>query len=153
MISMVLFMVFEVQVSDSLDDEFDSAVVFVLTGDGMAFPPGFLHRFVDGIQLQELAVVGPDLLFNMAGEEVRGESKGSVLLLLNGDVIRAFELDDVFRFQSVVVKASCLSFFQDRQIQFSAGGFQGVEVFDLRFDGSEVGHGFWGLRVNCGDLR
>jgi hypothetical protein len=70
--------------------------------------------------------------------EVSGQAKGAVGLLLEGDVIRAFELNDVIAFGFVFAIASGLDVREQGQPQPCTRQPQGLDVFDLRFDFREV---------------
>jgi hypothetical protein len=50
----------------SLDDEFDGAVLLLRPGDEVAFPTGFLHGSVDGVKLEQFAVVLSGFLLHTA---------------------------------------------------------------------------------------
>ena len=55
------------------------------------------------VELEEFAVSVTDLLFHVTIPEVRRNAIGSVRLFVQGDVIRAFELDDILALGFVVV--------------------------------------------------
>ncbi len=67
--------------------------------------PGFAHGLVDAVKLQELPVALTDFLFDVAVPEIRGEAERAVRLFIDGDVVGAFQPDDVVAFDSVLVIA------------------------------------------------
>jgi hypothetical protein len=60
---------------------------------------------VDSVELEEFAVSLTDLFFDVAIPDVSSEAKGAVRLLVEGDVVRAFELNDVIASDLVLVIA------------------------------------------------
>ena len=62
-----------------------------------------MRGFVDPVELEEFAVIPANLLFDVTLPEVGGEAESAVRLFVQGDVIRAFELDDVIAFGFVFV--------------------------------------------------
>lgn len=113
----------------------------------MAFAFGFPYSFVHAIQLQEFAIVLPDFLSNMAGIPITGQAIGVVWLLVQGDVIRAFELDDIFAMGLVSIISSSVGVLEQAQAQLFARTTQSLDVFDLSFDFGEVTHVIYGLMV------
>ena len=85
------------------ENEFDCAILLLAAKHGQTFLPGFDRRFVNAIELEELAVSLADLLFDVIIPEVSSEAKGAVRLFVQGNVVRAFELDDVIAFGFVFV--------------------------------------------------
>lgn len=77
----------------------------------------------------------------MAFPEICSQAESAVRLFVQGDVLRAFQPNDVLAFGFVFVIATCLSILQEGQAHFLAGRAQGFDVFDLCFDFSEVTHG------------
>ena len=74
--------------------------------------------------------------------EISSEAEGAVWLFVQGDVIRAFELDDVIAFGFVFVIAPGFSVLEQGQPQLLTRRAQGFDVFDLCFDFGEVRHVF-----------
>ena len=110
--------------------------------NGQTLLPGFDGGFVDAVKLQELAVTRADFLFNMTLPQVSRETELAVWLLVYGDVIGAFQLEDVIAFGFVFVIAPGFGVLEQGQAHFLACRAQGFDVFNLCCDGSEVTHGF-----------
>ena len=87
---------------------------------------GFAGRLVDAVKLQELAVVGADLVFDMPGVKIGGEAEGAVGLAVEGDVIRTFELNDVVAVGGALVIAPGVGVLEQGQVQLRAGQAQGI---------------------------
>jgi hypothetical protein len=128
------------------NDEFDGAVLLLPALNQVALPSRFADRLVDAVKLQELSVILANLLFHMPVPSVAGEGERSVLLFIHGDVIRAFEPDDIIAFDVVFVVTTGGRFLEQGQAHFLNGRAQSVDVFDLSFDGCEVTHLFVGGR-------
>ena len=64
---------------------------------------------MDAVELEELAVILADLFFDVTLPEISSEAKSSLRLSIQGDVIRAFELDDVIALGLVFVIAPSVS--------------------------------------------
>jgi len=64
---------------------------------------------VDPVEPEEFAVILADLLFDVAIPEVSSDAIGAVRLLVQGDVVRAFELNDIIAFGFVFVIPSGFS--------------------------------------------
>ena len=60
----------------------------------MAFLSGFFDGFMDGVELQELAVLFANDLFDRAVPQIGCQSKRAVLLPLNCDVVEARQAND-----------------------------------------------------------
>ena len=80
-----------------------------------------------------------DLLFDVTLPEISSQAEGSIRLLVQGDVIRAFELDDVIAFGFVFVVSPGFGVLEQGQPQLLTRQTQGFDVFDLCFDFGEVG--------------
>ena len=61
---------------------------------------------------------------------------------IDGDVIRAFELDDVGSPPGDAGIAATMEVGLEFESEFDAGVLQGIEIPDLGLDGGEVGHWF-----------
>ena len=124
----------------------DAAVVFLVPGGTKTFATGFLHRFVDAVELEESAVVGTDFSLDVTVPPVGGEFVGSVFRCfygtVGGDVVGTFEADDEFAVAGAVGEAASLGVAEQLDTEFGAGGFEGFDIADLGLDGGEVGHGF-----------
>jgi hypothetical protein len=73
----------------------------------VALLSGLLQRFMDAVELQELAVARPHLLFDVPVPQVGREAEGAVGLLIYSDVIRPLEPDDVIALGFVFVMYPC----------------------------------------------
>jgi hypothetical protein len=62
--------------------------------------------------------------------------------LVEGDVVRAFEPDDVVALELVARIAAGVGFLVQRDSELAQRLAQGLEVTNLRLDGCEVTHGF-----------
>ena len=71
--------------------------------NGQPFLPGFDRGFVDPVELEEFAVSFANLLFDVTLPKISSEAKGAVCLLVEGDVVWPFELNDVIAFGLVFV--------------------------------------------------
>src|ERR1039458_6624238 len=91
MISMVLF----IFILHPHEHEFDGLVWLMSPKNGQPLLPGFNRCFVDPVKLEEFAVSLADLLFDVTLPEISSEAEGSIRLLVHGDVVRAFELNDI----------------------------------------------------------
>jgi hypothetical protein len=65
--------------------------------------PGFHSGFVYPVELEEFTVSLANFLFHVTIPEVSSQAKGAVGLLVEGNVIRAFELDHVIASGLVLV--------------------------------------------------
>ena len=72
--------------------------------------------------------------------KVSSEAEGAVWSLVEGDVVRAFELDDEVAFGFVLVIPSGFGVGEQGQPQLPTRQAQGFDVFDLCFDFREVTH-------------
>ena len=72
--------------------------------------------------------------------EISSEAKGAIRLLVEGDVVRAFELNDVIAFDLVFVIAPSVGVLEQGQTHFLTRVTQGFDVFDLCFNFGEVTH-------------
>ena len=70
---------------------------------GQTLLPGFERGLVDSVKLEEFAVSLADLLFDVTIPEVSSEAERSIRVLVKGDVVRAFELNDISAFSFVFV--------------------------------------------------
>ena len=77
--------------------------------NGQPLLPGFDRGFVNPVELEELAVSLADLLFDVPLPKISSEAKSAVWLLVEGDVIRAFELDDVINPVAEILQRSPIS--------------------------------------------
>ena len=77
--------------------------------NGQPLLPGFDRGFVDAVELEELAVSLADPLFHVTIPEVSGEAIRSIRILVQSDVIRAFELNHVIALGLVFVIAPGVS--------------------------------------------
>jgi hypothetical protein len=77
---------------------------------------------------------------------VGGEAIAAVFFrrVINGDVIGAFELDDVRGEPGHAGIAAAFGVGEHDETEFAARVLQGVEIPDLGLDGGEVGHGLIG---------
>ena len=97
---------------------------------------------MDAVGLQQAAVADADFLGNVAIPPVGGESVAAVVFLVgfDRDVIRPFELNDVWREPSHAGITSALCIGGETEIEFRAGVAQSIDIADLSLDGSEVRH-------------
>ena len=137
MISMILFM-FILRGLYPHEHELDGPVLLLAAKNGQSLLPGFQRGFVDPVELEEFPVALADLVFDVAIPEVSSEAEGAVWLLVEGDVVGAFELDDEVAFGLVLVIAPGVSVLEQGQLQLLNGQPQGFDVFDLCFDFGEV---------------
>ena len=70
--------------------------------------------------------------------KIRREAIRSICILVQGDVIRAFELDDEVPFGFVFVISSGLGVLEEGQSQLLTCRPEGFDIFDLCFDFGEV---------------
>ena len=112
----------------------------MLFRSGQPLLPGFDRGFVYAIELEEFTVSLTDLLFDMTLPKISSEAEGAVWLLVQGDVIRAFELNDVIAFGLVFVVSPGVSVLEQGQPQLLTRQTQGFDVFDFCFDFGEVTH-------------
>ncbi len=110
--------------------------------DGHPLLPSLHSRFVDPVELQEFAVSLADFSFDVAVPKVSGQTKCAVLLLVQGDVIRTFQPDDLIALGFVFVITPGFGVRDKAYAKFLTRQPQGFDVFDLRFDFSEVRHVF-----------
>ncbi len=104
---------------------------------------------MNAIKLQELAVARANFLFNMTLPEVGRETKRTVRLFIQSDVVGAFETNDELAFYLVFVIAPAFGILEQGQAHLVTRGAQGLNVFDLCFDSGEVTHDlFGGLLLN-----
>src|ERR1035437_2176956 len=61
--------------------------------NGQPLLPRLQRSFVDPVELEEFSVSLADLHFDVTLPEIRSQAKRSIWLLVEGDVVRAFELD------------------------------------------------------------
>ncbi len=92
------------------------------------------------VELEEFPVSLADLLFDVPLPKISGQAKGAVCLFVQGDVVRAFEPDDVIAFGFVFVIAPGVSVVEEGQPQLPTRQTQGFDVSDLCFDFGEVTH-------------
>jgi hypothetical protein len=71
--------------------------------NGQPLLPGFDCGFVHSVELEEFAVALTNFFLDVTLPKISSQSKGSIRLFVQGDVIRAFELDDVISFGFVFV--------------------------------------------------
>ena len=95
---------------------------------------------MDAVELEELTVSSPNLLFYVPLPEISGQAIRAILLLIYSDVVWTGELDHELALDLVFVIPPRLSIFEQRQVQFSASGSKRLDIFDLCFDFSEVAH-------------
>ena len=93
---------------------------------------------MDPVELQETPELGPDLFLNVIRPPVGRETVRTVLCLVDGDVIWAFETDDVIAFQLITAVTACDSVRFDPQAQFGTSRLEGGDVLDLGLYFSEV---------------
>ena len=112
--------------------------------DAQSACAGFAHGLVDAVGLQQAAVADADFLGDVAVPPVGGEAVATVFLRggIDGDVIRAFELDDAGRKAGGASVAAALGIGQELEAEFDAGVLQGIEIPDLGLNGGEVTHKF-----------
>ena len=87
---------------------------------------------MDAVELEELAVSLTDLLFHMPLPEVSSQAVGSIRLFVQGDVIRAFEPDDVIALELVARITAGVGFLEQGDAEFAERGAQGIEVTEMR---------------------
>ena len=91
--------------------------------DAQSACAGFAHGLVDAVGLQQAAVADADFLGDVAVPPVGGEAVATVFLRggIDGDVIRAFELDDVGCHAIGGCVAPAFGVLLERQSEFGAG--------------------------------
>ena len=77
--------------------------------NGQPLLPGFDRGFVDPVELEKPAVSLANLLLDVPLPKISSEAKGAIWLLVEGDVVGAFELNDVIAFGLVFVIAPGVS--------------------------------------------
>ena len=99
---------------------------------------------MNAVGLQQATVAGADFLGDVAAPPVGGQPVAAVLLRggVDGDIIRAFQLDDMGGGASDARVAPALSISQELEAEFDGGVAEGVKIPDLGLDGGEVTHGF-----------
>jgi hypothetical protein len=90
--------------------------------------------------LQQPAEVFADLLFHMAVPPIGGESEAG-LLPVHGDVKGRLQPDDVLPGMRLFRESPSGGVLEQVEAQFRAGQAEGMEVFDLSLNRSEVTHG------------
>jgi len=106
--------------------------------NGQPFLPGFDRGFVDPVELQRLSVFLANFFFDVAIPEVSSQVERSIRVFVQGDVVRAFELNDVIACGLVFVISSGLGVLEEGQPQLLTRRLEGLDVFDLCFDFREV---------------
>ena len=108
---------------------------------------------MDPVELEKLAKVGAHLLLDVPIPPVGGEAIRPIVVFVQGDVVWAFEFDDVFSFRLIVNEASRARILDQGEAHFRTCGAQGVDVFDLCLDRCEVTHNVPSyFVVACGPL-
>ena len=110
----------------------------------MAAFAGLDRGFVDAVELEQAAELGPHLLFDVPVPPVGGQAVGTVRGLVERDVVGAFQPDDVIALELVARVAASGGFFVQGDVEFAERVAQGIKVADLRLDGREVTH-WWCL--------
>jgi hypothetical protein len=101
--------------------------------NGQPFLPGFDRGFVDPVKLQQLSVSLANFFFDVAIPEVSSQVERSIRVFVQGDVVRAFELNDVIACGLVFVISSGLGVLEEGQPYFLTRRPEGLDVFDLSF--------------------
>ena len=95
---------------------------------------------MDTVGLELPAITLANFPGDMPVPPIGGQSIGALVLLcgFDGDVVRAFEPDDVRSLPGNDGIAAAISIRVERQAEFRTGIVQGIEVPDLSLDGGEV---------------
>jgi hypothetical protein len=101
--------------------------------NGQPFLPGFDRGFVDPLELQRLSVFLANFFFDVAIPEVSSQVERSIRVFVQGDVVRAFELNDVIACGLIFVISTGLGVLEEGQPQFLTRRPEGLDVFDLSF--------------------
>ena len=108
--------------------------------DRPALFAGFCRRLVDPVELGEFAVVGPNFGLDVPREPICGQAKRPVGLPIGGNVIGAFETDNVLAFGRLGVVAASFGVWDEFETEFAACHPQSLSVADLGFNSSEMTH-------------
>src|SRR5437667_4820779 len=95
--------------------------------------------FVDGVELQQSAVFRADLSLYVATPPIGAQPECSTWLPLHRDVARSLQPNDVIA-TLFSANAAGLGILVKSEAQFSTGGSQRLDIFDLRLYGYEVTH-------------
>ena len=98
---------------------------------------------MDAVGLEEASVVFAGFADDVAIPPVGGEAEGARVLWVgvDGDVVGAFEANDVGAGASDATVATTFRARGELDAEVGTGVAQGSEVADLGVDGGEVGHG------------
>ena len=99
---------------------------------------------MDAVGLEQAAVAGADFPGDVTAPPIGGQAITAVLFgrRIHGDVIRAFQLDDVRCMAGDARVTAAGGVGQEFDAEFDAGVLQGIKIPDLGLDGGEVGHVF-----------
>ena len=90
-----------------------------------------------------------NLFLDVTFPPIGAEAKGCVVLWMQRNVEGTFELDDIRCLLLLRAKTACLSIAQEHEIHFLTSREEGVDVFDLGLNASEVTHTFLSVRAKA----